>query len=73
MSFHWEYPSGDRSTEFPTQADAETWVGEVWQDLFGFDKPKPWSSDLKCITLTPASTGTDGFFFAVMQRAQDGG
>ena len=33
MSFHWEYPSGDRSTEFPTQADAETWVGEVWQDL----------------------------------------
>ena len=26
-------PSGDRSTEFPTQADAETWVGEVWQDL----------------------------------------
>ncbi len=43
-------------------------AGEVWQDLFGFDKPKPWSGDLKCITLTPASTGTDGFFFAVMQR-----
>lgn len=43
-------------------------AGEVWQDLFGFDKPKPWSADLKCITLTPASTATDGFFFAVMQR-----
>lgn len=33
MSYHWEYPSGDRSADFPTQADAETWVGEVWQDL----------------------------------------
>lgn len=21
------------ATEFPTQADAESWVGEVWQDL----------------------------------------
>jgi 16S rRNA (cytosine967-C5)-methyltransferase len=43
-------------------------AGEVWQDLFGFDKPTPWSSDMKTITLTPASTGTDGFFFAVMVR-----
>lgn len=43
-------------------------AGEVWQDLFGFDKPQPWSADLKCITLTPRATGTDGFFFAVMQR-----
>jgi hypothetical protein len=33
MSYHWEYSTGDRSAEFPTQADAETWVGEVWQDL----------------------------------------
>lgn len=46
-------------------------AGEVWQDLFGFDKPKPWSADMQCITLTPASTGTDGFFFAVMQRNSD--
>ncbi|MEL6435808.1 MAG: RsmB/NOP family class I SAM-dependent RNA methyltransferase [Pseudomonadota bacterium] len=44
-------------------------AGEVWQDLFGFDKPQPWSADLKCITLTPRATGTDGFFFAVMQKA----
>ncbi|MGB7431841.1 MAG: RsmB/NOP family class I SAM-dependent RNA methyltransferase [Ahrensia sp.] len=43
-------------------------AGEVWQDLFGFDKPQPWSADLNCITLTPRSTGTDGFFFAVMQK-----
>jgi len=43
-------------------------VGEVWQDLFGFDKPTPWSSDMKTITLTPASTNTDGFFFAVLER-----
>lgn len=33
MSYHWEYPTGTSSSEFPTQADAETWVGEVWQDL----------------------------------------
>lgn len=43
-------------------------AGEAWQDLFGFDKPQPWSSDLNCITLTPGSTDTDGFFFAVLQR-----
>ena len=43
-------------------------AGEAWQDLFGFDKLQPWSSDMKCITLTPASTGTDGFFFAVLGR-----
>ena len=44
-------------------------AGEVWQDLFGFDKRQPWSADMKSITLTPASTGTDGFYFAVMERA----
>ena len=43
-------------------------AGEAWQDLFGFDKPQPWSADLNCITLTPRSTDTDGFFFAVLQR-----
>lgn len=43
-------------------------AGEVWQDLYGENKPQPWSADMKTITLTPASTGTDGFFFAVMQR-----
>ena len=43
-------------------------VGEVWQDIFGFDKPKPWSADFNSVTLTPASTGTDGFFVAALQR-----
>lgn len=43
-------------------------AGEVWQDLYGFDKPTPWSSDMKTVTLTPASTATDGFFFCVMER-----
>ncbi|WP_316861870.1 RsmB/NOP family class I SAM-dependent RNA methyltransferase [uncultured Cohaesibacter sp.] len=42
-------------------------AGEVWQDLFGFDAPKPWSSDMMSVTLTPQSTATDGFFFAVME------
>jgi 16S rRNA (cytosine967-C5)-methyltransferase len=60
---HQVYEFGDRNENFDLLS-----AGEVWQDLFGFDKPKPWSSDLKCITLTPASTNTDGFFFAVMQR-----
>ena len=44
-------------------------AGEAWQDLFGFDKAQPWSSDMKSVTLTPASTGTDGFFFAVLEKA----
>ena len=43
-------------------------AGEVWQDLYGFENLQPWSSDMKSITLTPASTNTDGFYFAVMQR-----
>ena len=60
---HQVYAFGDRNEQFDLLS-----AGEVWQDLFGFDKPKPWSSDLKCVTLTPASTQTDGFFFAVMQR-----
>lgn len=43
-------------------------AGEVWEDLFGSEKPAPWSSDMKTVTLTPASTNTDGFFFCVMER-----
>ena len=43
-------------------------AGEVWQDLFGFEAAQPWSSDECSVTLTPASTGTDGFYFAVMGR-----
>ncbi len=43
-------------------------AGEVWEDRFGTDVPKPWSADGCTLTLTPASTNTDGFFFAVMEK-----
>ena len=43
-------------------------ASDVWQELFGSDKPQPWSSDMKTVTLTPASTDTDGFFFCAMGR-----
>ncbi len=45
MSWTWQYhaahgaPIPESATQpaegFPTQADAETWVGEVWRDLLG--------------------------------------
>lgn len=43
-------------------------VGEVWQDIYGFEKAQPWSADLKSITLTPRATDTDGFYLCVMSR-----
>lgn len=43
-------------------------AGEVWEDKVGVDKPKPWSEDGLTVTLTPAATDTDGFFFAVLER-----
>ncbi len=43
-------------------------AGEVWEDLYAHSDLKPWSSDECTVTLTPASTGTDGFFFAVLGR-----
>jgi hypothetical protein len=41
MPWTWRYetaagtapPGPDSSQEFPTQADAETWIGESWQEL----------------------------------------
>ena len=42
MSWTWRYESSagalasdlpQASQEFPTQADAETWIGESWQEL----------------------------------------
>ncbi len=33
MSFRWQYSTGEGSAVFPTQADAETWLGETWRDL----------------------------------------
>jgi len=43
-------------------------AADVWADLFGTDKKQPWSADMKTVTLTPASTDTDGFFFCLMGR-----
>ena len=40
-----------------------------WTRLFGADAPQPRSRDGATVTLTPASTGTDGFFFCRMQRS----
>ena len=43
-------------------------AGEVWEDKFGTDADKPWSADGCTLTLTPAATNTDGFFFSVMEK-----
>jgi 16S rRNA (cytosine967-C5)-methyltransferase len=46
-------------------------AGETWEDKIGTEKMKPWSEDGCTLTLTPLSTNTDGFFFAVMERKKD--
>lgn len=33
MTFHWTYSTGESSSAFPSQAEAETWLGESWRDL----------------------------------------
>ncbi len=36
MTWSWRYEGSSAekaSQEFPTQSDAETWVGETWQEL----------------------------------------
>ncbi len=43
-------------------------AGEVWEELVGESDLKPWSMDGNTLTMTPASTGTDGFFFGVLER-----
>lgn len=43
-------------------------AGEVWEDRIGTKKPMPWSEDGCTLTMTPASTNTDGFFLAVMRK-----
>lgn len=43
-------------------------AGEVWEERIGTDKALPWSEDGCTLTMTPASTNTDGFFLAVMQK-----
>ncbi|MGI9372159.1 MAG: RsmB/NOP family class I SAM-dependent RNA methyltransferase [Hyphomicrobiales bacterium] len=45
-------------------------AGEVWEDTFPIDGAKPWSADECSVTLTPAATNTDGFYFAVAERVK---
>ncbi|MBB4063731.1 RsmB/NOP family class I SAM-dependent RNA methyltransferase [Gellertiella hungarica] len=40
----------------------------LWERLFGTSGARPHSRDGETLTLTPASTDTDGFFFCLMQR-----
>jgi len=42
MTYSWRFEKADGATveheggdRFPSQADAESWVGEVWQELLG--------------------------------------
>lgn len=60
---HQVYSFLDRTPEFALLS-----AGEVWEERFGVDVPKPWSADGCTLTLTPESTNTDGFFFAVMEK-----
>jgi 16S rRNA (cytosine967-C5)-methyltransferase len=39
-----------------------------WQKIFAHDAPSPHATAAGTVTLTPASTDTDGFFFCRMQR-----
>lgn len=39
-----------------------------WSGIFGEKAAKPHSSDNETVTLTPATTDTDGFFFCAMRR-----
>ncbi len=39
-----------------------------WNSLFGEAAARPRSQNAKSVTLTPASTDTDGFFFCLMQK-----
>ena len=56
MSFTWRFETaddapmegGDLSTErFPTQADAESWIGEAWRELLdqGVDQVRLFEGD----------------------------
>lgn len=33
MGWRWTYDTGESSAEFPSQADAEAWLGESWREL----------------------------------------
>jgi hypothetical protein len=33
MGWRWTYDTGAGSAEFPSQADAEAWLGDAWREL----------------------------------------
>lgn len=60
------YPFLEKNPEFTLLS-----AGEVYEERVGVNAPKPWSEDGCSLTLTPASTNTDGFYFAVMEKKKD--
>ncbi|SHM65130.1 RsmB/NOP family class I SAM-dependent RNA methyltransferase [Roseibium suaedae] len=40
-----------------------------WQGLFGTDKDPAYAGELGDLLLTPATTGSDGFYFALLERS----
>ncbi len=57
------YPFLDENPNFTLLS-----AGEVWEERIGTGKLMPWSEDGCTLTLSPASTNTDGLFLAVMQK-----
>ena len=55
------FTAGNRDFEIVPALDG-------WQALFGGTGVEPLSGDAATVTLSPASTDTDGFFFATMRR-----
>ncbi|RAH99944.1 MFS transporter [Acuticoccus sediminis] len=53
----------DRAADFTLTSMADAWV-----DIAGEDAPMPWSAEGLMMTMTPAATGTDGFFVAALKR-----
>ena len=75
MAWSWRYERSDGTEvlpvagtvpQFPTQADAESWVGEVWRDLregFGYVRRHVW------LWGTLASAGVAYLLFPQVQAA----
>lgn len=62
----------DRQMAWFTTANPEFEVMSAlptWDHLFGASAPRPVSIDGKTLTLTPAATDTDGFFFCHLKRS----
>ena len=53
----------DRASDFTLTSMADAWV-----DIAGETAPRPWSAEGLMMTMTPAATGTDGFFVAALKR-----